>query len=330
MVLRDSTDALIADSQEVELRMAREHVQDLIDTHAIDNDQHATSQNALAEEASLARKAFGLEQLAALPGPAWLKEYKSVITSGIIDRVSSLGYFLQPNIQVWGMRLWAGTGVPPVDYLGPMPLPLSPRPTFLLFTPPSPKTLLKKLSDQNITSASTSTSLSPSTFSLKPYLMLPTTASLKSYTPLLAQPVLIPLTQPIRRLTQPLSYQSGDRVASAALTVNPVPALSAPVSAQVITLPAPPRAVQNLHTLPVLPTAVQALPDTPHVSGLSDAFLQEAARHGICVSSLKPVALHNQFSVLATLPPPVIDLTPDQFVTPAKGPTAQTVSTLHT
>ena len=209
-----------------------------------------------------------------------------------------------------------------------MPLPLSPQPTSLLNTPPSMKILLKKLSDQAPTSSTTS--LSPSTFSLKPYLMLPTTASLKSYTPVLAQPVLIPLTQPIRRLTQPLSYQSGARVVSAALTVNPVPALFPPDSAQVITLPAPPRAVQNLHTLPVLPTAVQALPDTPHVSGLSDAFLQEAARHGICVSSFKPVALHNQFSVLATLPQPVIDLTPNQFVTPAKGPTAQTVSTLHT
>ena len=88
--------------------------------------------------------------------------------------------------------------------------------------------------------------------------------------------------------------------------------------------------MQNLHTLHVLPTAVQALPNTPHVSGLSDAFLQEAARHGICLSSLKPVSLHNQFAVLATLPPPVIDLTPDQFVTPSKGPTALTVSTLHT
>ena len=129
MVLRQSTDAEVATRHAMELRMAQEAVQNSRDAHASELEQRQQTRDSRAQETSSDRDKHCVNFFDSLPGPDWLKRHITQVPQGRVERVSSLGYLMQEDVQVQGLRLWAGTGVPCGDYRGPIPLPLSRRPT---------------------------------------------------------------------------------------------------------------------------------------------------------------------------------------------------------
>ena len=181
---------------------------------------------------------------------------------------------------MWCLRLWAEKGIPSVDYLGPMPRPLSHKPTSLLSTPLSMHAILNSATPEGLRLPMTLQSPvlshpSPSTpLSLPEFwrTYLPSIPSVVGTT----LPSSAPHTPPTALVPSAGFYTPVTRGRNSVLPRSAMPAL--------------------VHTPPV---AVHDK-NTPLLSAkLPESLITELIRCGYVLPQATPLSLNNQFAVLA-------------------------------
>ena len=224
--------------------------------------------------------------------PAWLVEqHVPTVCRGVLDEISSLGFFLTSDLQVWNLRLWAGKGIPPIDYLGPLPPSLSLKVTTLLHTPNSMLPTLAQA--QSLLNAG----------SRLPYALL-SIRSLQSSlsTPLLNSASILPPTAGPSNPTL--------RVLGPTIRASNLSNLSNPNNLNAR------NAVLNTVTPALTSTPTATDPALAHMPAFVIKFLTDA---GYVTPAPAPLALYNRFSALPSTDNAVINLTSDTFITPTKG-----------